>query len=116
MKFGHRKMIKNNIFQFKGKKPAAGCEIFESVAEGFGDFKVERILSSQYENGKWYEQSADELVVLLSGEAELEFESERIKLAAGDFIKIQSGVRHRVASTSPENNPCVWLAVFGKFR
>ncbi len=76
---------------------------------------MERIYSKAYTCGEWYEQEQDEFVLLLSGSASLDFETSKVHMAAGDWIVIEKGVRHRVASTSMEP-ACVWLAVFGHFK
>ncbi len=75
--------------------------------------RIERIVS----NGQcspidfWYEQEENEFVVLLKGEAILEFEDKEVILKEGDFINISSKQKHRVKYTSKEV-PTIWLAVF----
>jgi len=94
-----------------------GGEIFDTIVEGAGDFKLERTVSRGAESpdGFWYDQDRDELVAVISGSAVLEFEKEKISLGAGDWVVIKKGSRHRVAATS-ENPPCVWLTAFGNFK
>jgi cupin 2 domain-containing protein len=61
-------------------------------------------------DGFWYDQNAHEWVLLLEGEADLEWaDGERIHLRRGDTLHISAHTRHRVAATS---RPAVWLAVF----
>ena len=87
-------------------------EIFEVLAKGTGNFKVEKIVSKAYSNGEWYDQPEDELVFLLDGNATLEFANGAIvELQKGDFLKIEKHKRHRVLKTS-ENPQCVWLTLF----
>ena len=66
-----------------------------------------------------YDQEDDEWVVVLQGEAQLQFEGEASPrhLNAGDYVLIPAHTRHRVASTSATRGtdgsftPTVWLAV-----
>ncbi len=69
--------------------------------------------SNSTPTGKRYDQDRDEWVVLIQGEAELQYENgEKLRLIAGDHVLIPAHVRHRVAFTSKEP-PCIWIAVFG---
>ncbi len=109
-------MKTGNIFS-----PAPGQksenEYFETILSA-PDLKIERIvgLRAFSEPGKWYDQEEDEWVILLQGEAELEFkEGEILHMKRGDYIFLPSHKVHRVKKTSGQPN-CVWLAVFGKFK
>jgi cupin 2 domain-containing protein len=77
------------------------------------DVRIERIVSNgqKSEDDFWYEQDENEFVLLLEGEAILEFENKDIKLKKGDFVDIKSRQRHRVKYTSL-SQPTIWLAVF----
>lgn len=79
--------------------------------------RVERIVSTGQasRDGFWYDQDETEWVVVLCGEAELEFEdqSERQHLQSGDYILIPNHRKHRVSWTTPDE-PTVWFAVFFK--
>ncbi|MDE0030680.1 MAG: cupin domain-containing protein [Deltaproteobacteria bacterium] len=78
--------------------------------------KVERIVSRgrTAPAGEWYDQNRDEWVVLVQGEAVLEYENgETLRLGAGDHVLIPAHRRHRVNYTS-RTPPCIWIAVFGK--
>ena len=102
-------MIKN-IFKFDPAGFKSSDEIFSRIASG-ENFRIERIVSKKYSDGKWYCQSEDELVFLLEGSAVLEFESgEFARLEKGGYILIKKFARHRVKETS-ENPRCVWLAL-----
>jgi cupin 2 domain-containing protein len=96
--------------------------------EGIGDFteevveillrsdrvRIERIISCGQASaeGFWYDQPDDEWVVVLQGDAVLEFEGDVTReMRMGDFMLIPAGKRHRVRHTSSEP-PCIWLAVF----
>lgn len=87
-------------------------EIFDSLLQA-QNVKIERIISKGHKSalGFWYEQNENEWVVVLQGESELEFESEKIYLKKGDHLLIQKGVKHRVSYTSDEPC-CIWLAIF----
>ena len=81
----------------------------------FPDIRIERILSTGQESpaGFWYDQSENEWVAVLQGEALLEFEGEKEPrhLRAGDYVMIPAHQKHRVARTATETTT-VWLAVF----
>jgi cupin 2 domain-containing protein len=103
--------IKNNIFSEAVEK-AKGTELFESL---FSDEQVliERIVSSgeSTPEGIWLEQEKNEWVIVMQGNAVLEFETGgRHELQAGDYVNIPSGTKHRVVQTS-ELPQCIWLAV-----
>ena len=93
--------------------PHSPDEIFETLLEKSG-IKIERIISSGQATpaGEWYDQAGDEWVVLLSGSATLMIEGEISprRLAAGDYLLLPAGCRHRVEWTDAEVKS-VWLAV-----
>lgn len=80
-----------------------------------GRLRVERIVSwGQHSAPDFaYDQDEDEWVLLLSGQACLQFadENEARQLQAGDYLYIAAHRRHRVTWTAP-NTATVWLAVF----
>ena len=88
-------------------------EVFETLKEGSGEFKLERIVSAGQitPEGQWYDQEKDEWVVLIQGQAQLLFEKEKkiVYLNKGDYLTIKAHDRHRVIYTS-EEPPCVWVA------
>ena len=55
--------------------------------------------------------TGSEWVVVLHGEAVLEFEDEKRRMVPGDYVLIPPRRKHRVFSTSMKE-PTVWLAVF----
>ena len=77
------------------------------------NLKIERIVSNGQISPKdfWYEQKENEFVLLLEGEAIIEFETKEIKLKKGDFINIKSYEKHRVKYTSLVEST-IWLAIF----
>ena len=92
---------------------SASVEFFETLAEGLGTWKLERILSfgQPSPEGFWYDQEADEWFLLVRGTATLEFEDQvPIVLYAGDHLLLRARCRHRVAAVSED---AVWLALHG---
>ena len=91
-------------------------EISETLLETEG-FRLERIVSSGQAtpDGEWYDQDADEWVILLSGSAGVSFEGEEevVVMNAGDYVHIEPHQRHRVEWTDPEQKT-VWLALHFK--
>lgn len=109
------KIKKKNIFE----KPENGDEqeVFEELVKS-KDFLVERIYTTKAfkQPGKWYDQERDEWVLLLQGNALLEFEEEKIvRLDKGDYIFIPVHKKHRIRQSSEESN-CIWLAIHGNFK
>ena len=76
--------------------------------------RLERIVSEGHTSAKgfWYDQDFSEWVILLEGEAELEFEKPEklLVLKKGDYVNIPAHRRHRVNKTSKKPQ-AVWLAV-----
>ncbi|PIQ42367.1 MAG: cupin [Gammaproteobacteria bacterium CG11_big_fil_rev_8_21_14_0_20_46_22] len=99
-----------NIFN-QLPKGRSSDELFETLRSGDG-FKIERIISTGQvtPEGQWYDQNSDEWVVLLQGNAKLEFENCTLTLGAGDYVWIPAHQKHRVSWTDPDQ-VCVWLAV-----
>jgi cupin 2 domain-containing protein len=97
-----------NIFDLP--KLSLSEELTTILAEN-NNFRIERIISTG-QISDWYNQTETEFVVLLEGNAVLEFADGRVvKMAKGDTILINPHERHRVSFTS-NNPPCVWLCVF----
>ena len=90
--------------------PSADRELFFELLQT-GPAKLERIVSNGHasEPGFWYEQPQPEWVLLLKGEATLEFEDGAgLALKAGDSLIVHAHCRHRVASVSQD---AIWLAL-----
>ncbi|MFC1567696.1 cupin domain-containing protein [Pseudomonadota bacterium] len=87
-------------------------ELIETLA-GNENVRIERIVSQGHcsEEGFWYDQKRDEFIVLLEGEAELEFENGTVHLKKGDYLTIKAHQKHRVKWTLP-NQSTIWLAVY----
>jgi cupin 2 domain-containing protein len=72
---------------------------------------IERIVSQSHSSppGFWYDQGEDEWVIMVRGEATLEFEAGGlVRMKEGDYVAIPRHVKHRVQQTGPET---IWLAV-----
>jgi cupin 2 domain-containing protein len=73
--------------------------------------KIECIVSQVHSSppGFWYDQNEDEWVMVVRGEATLEFEGgELVRMKEGDHVTIPRHVRHRVRQTDSKT---IWLAV-----
>ena len=105
------KITARNIFT--GASAPAGLEqcltLFESA-----NVRVERIVSNAHCSPAdfWYDQPEDEWVMILRGQATLEFAGgDSVAMRTGDHVTITSHVRHRVSETDAET---IWLAVYVK--
>ena len=97
--------------------PPRAKEEFAEVLADANNVRIERIVSQGHHSPAdfWYDQTEDELVLLLSGAALLEFERCYVLLTAGDTLFIPAHLRHRVEQTG-DDAPCVWLCIFGEFE
>lgn len=79
------------------------------------NIRIERILSKGQSSPAefWYDQDEHEWVIVLQGEAILEWQDERsdYKMKTGDFVNIPAHCKHRVKWTDPDKIT-IWLAVF----
>ena len=110
-------MERGNLFDLDTYRRKADSELFETLFSA-EDCKAERIVSAGHitPEGQWYDQPLDEWVILLQGNAKLEFAGgETMILKAGDYVFLPAHRRHRVAFTSTDP-PCIWLAVHGRIR
>ncbi len=87
-----------------------GDEVFDTLAD-HDSIQIERIFSNSIQNGQWYDQDHDEWVILLQGEAEIDFGDHTQQLGRGDYLFIKAHQKHRVESTSAD---ALWLAVHFK--
>ena len=87
-------------------------EIFTTILQK-DKVKIERIVSQGQISPPdfWYNQTEHEWVILLQGEAEVEFTDRKVFLRKGDFLEIPAHSKHRVTytSTTPQ---AIWLAIF----
>ena len=88
-------------------------ELFTTIHEVKG-LRIERIVSQGHASPSrfWYDQDEHEWVVVLRGNAVIEFEGEPelVELQRGSYLNIPARARHRVASTSPTEKT-IWLAI-----
>jgi quercetin dioxygenase-like cupin family protein/catechol 2,3-dioxygenase-like lactoylglutathione lyase family enzyme len=82
-------------------------EAFQELAR-IGRVVIERIASSDQPESQVYDQTHDEWVVLLSGEASIELAGTLTTLAPGDYLLLPAHTPHRVLATSAG---ATWLAV-----
>lgn len=104
-------MIKGNILQNLPKE--LDREVFETIFKN-KNIKIERIISYGQTSpiNFWYKQEENEFVMLLSGEARLEYKDTKdLNLKKGDYTLLSAGLEHRVAFTS-KNDVTIWLAIF----
>lgn len=81
-------------------------EVFETLYERGA--RVERIVSDGHAS-EWFDQDHDEWVMVLEGQAELEFaDGSSCRLKVGDAVSLPAHLRHRVTWTA---RPTIWLAV-----
>ena len=87
-------------------------EIFETIAAS-DNVRIERIVSLGHTSPQsgWYDQDKNEWVLVLKGEAVLNFEDEpAICLKSGEYLNIPAHKKHKVQWTDPETET-IWLAV-----
>ena len=95
----------HNIYDLK--RPKIGQEEIKPLFKT-DTVLINQILSHQLERSAWYQQKEDEWLVLIEGEAVLEFENKMIHLKRGDTLLIPAQQRHRVLKTSTD---ALWLTV-----
>lgn len=91
---------------------SGSAEWVRTLLSGKGALRMERIVSCGQvtPEGAWYDQDEDEWVVVLEGEAVLQYADGReLTLRRGDHVLLPRREKHRVAYTSC---PCIWLALF----
>jgi cupin 2 domain-containing protein len=76
------------------------------------DVRIERIISHGHCSPAdfWYDQPQHEWVIVLKGAARLQFEDGMVEMKPGDFINIPAFRKHRVDTTTPDEQT-VWLGV-----
>jgi cupin 2 domain-containing protein len=103
-------MEKYNIFEqiIVNKSEEQIFEIFKNET-----IKIEKIVSNGQKSPEnfWYEQEQSEYILLLDGNAILEFEDCDVTLKKGDCLNIKAFQKHRVKFTSIDE-PTIWFAVF----
>lgn len=98
---------------FAGIAPHLPQEQIDRLHES-GGVRIERIVSRGQQSPLdfWYDQPADEWVLVIRGAGRLRFEGvhQPRELVPGDFVYIPAHVRHRVEWTDPTTDT-IWLAV-----
>ena len=87
-------------------------ELFENIVSG-NHIKVERIISKGHSSPKsgWYDQTENEWVIVLEGEAIIELEHQApVHLVKGSYLNILAHTRHKVSWTHPDMET-IWLAI-----
>ena len=116
------------IFLVADAKERANRRYKELVKKG-ENVKIEEIISTGQVTG-WQESDKNEFVILVQGNAEIEYyENKNLKtneniiknqkntndmklqLGKGDTVLIRKGERHRVSYTS-KNPCCIWICIF----
>ncbi|WP_298769416.1 cupin domain-containing protein [uncultured Shewanella sp.] len=104
-------MKKINVFDLPSSLDLTK-EVFQPLVEN-EHILIERIISKAHvtPEGQWYNQSKNEWVMVLKGEAELTFiDGNIIGLKIGEAIEIPAHCQHRVSWTTP-NEETLWLAI-----
>ena len=98
---------------FSGLQEQTPDEILETILQTY-QFKIERIISRDHSTneGEWYDQDKNEWVLVLKGNAGLQFEGddEAVIMRTGDYINIPAHRKHRVEWTDPEEDT-IWLTI-----
>ncbi|MBL4885303.1 MAG: cupin domain-containing protein [Planctomycetaceae bacterium] len=89
-------------------------ELIEVLVQGM-HVRIERIISTGQSSPEdfWYDQHQAEWVIVLQGEAKLQFEGDQQTqhMQPGDHVLIPAHTKHRIAWTT-RSEPTVWLAIF----
>ena len=92
------------------------AELIETIA-GSESVRIERIVSRGHQSAPdaWYDQDTAEFVLLLQGQARLQFAEDNtfVSLKPGDYLTIAAHQQHRVDWTDPAQDT-VWLTVHYK--
>lgn len=103
--------ITSNLLTFL--PDASSQEQVEEILKGQG-CRIERIVSQGQASpeGFWYDQDQAEWVLIMQGQARLEFAEtgQMLELGPGDSLMIPAHCQHRVAWTDP-SQATVWLAI-----
>ncbi|MEI6122660.1 MAG: cupin domain-containing protein [Bacteroidota bacterium] len=103
--------IKGNLLK---NLPDDASEELLNIVYQHKNIRIEQIISSGQTSPEmgWYDQSENEWVLLLQGNAQIEFEdSGVVTLGTGDYLLIGARRKHKVVFTSKKPD-CVWLAIF----
>jgi cupin 2 domain-containing protein len=105
-------MKSQNLFQNIPHEFPTECVDILSTAQ---NVRVERIVSHGHSSpdGFWYDQAEHEWVMVVSGQAKLQFKESNdiVDMKAGDWLEIPAHCLHRVIWTDPQQQT-IWLAIF----
>ncbi len=103
------KMESDNIFSLLPQQ--LNKEIFDVLLQD-KKIRIERIVSTGQTSPEtgWYDQSENEWVIVLKGEAVVVFEDKEITMSVGSYINIPAHTKHKVSWTHPKLET-IWLAV-----
>lgn len=88
-------------------------ELTETLLQA-SSVRIERIVSNGHasDEGFWYDQDEYEWVLVIQGEASIEFDKGDTEyMTQGDYLLIPAHKKHRVKATS-EQEKTIWLAIF----
>ena len=92
------------------------AELAETIVQS-DSLRIERIISRGHQSDPdaWYDQDTHEFVLLLQGQARLQFAKDNtcVSLKPGDYLDISAHQQHRVDWTDPQQDN-VWLTVHFK--
>ena len=97
-----------NIFEIE-KLPEIEEEEIVDILKENEDVKIERIISTG-QVSDWMVQEKREYVLLIQGNAVIEFNDKTVEMKSGDTLFIEKMERHRVTYTS-ENPCCIWFCI-----
>ena len=97
-----------NIFEIEKLPEIEEKEIVDILKEN-EDVKIERIISTG-QVSDWMVQEKREYVLLIQGNAVIEFNDKTVEMKSGDTLFIEKLERHRVSYTS-ENPCCIWFCI-----
>jgi len=86
-------------------------EVFELILK-HENIKIERIVSKGHKSPEtgWYDQTYNEWVVVIRGEAVITFEDRKVSMYTGSYINIPAHTKHKVICTKLEEET-IWLAI-----
>ncbi len=97
-----------NIFEIE-KLPGIEEEEIVDILKENRDVKIERIISTG-QDSDWMVQERKEYVLLLQGNAVIEFNDKTVEMKSGDTLFIEKSERHRLVYTS-ESPCCIWFCI-----
>ena len=97
-----------NIFEIE-KLPGIREDELVDILKENENVRIERIISTG-QVSDWMIQERNEYVVLLQGNAIIEFNDKKVEMKDGDTLLIEKKERQRVSYTS-ESPCCIWFCI-----